>query len=94
MAKQSNGLVAEAVRSDPNAIGFVSLDFVPGTHTIAYQGVPCTLRNAKSGEYQGVRNFWMVTRGKPKGAAKPFLHWVTTSRSARTIVNKNWIPLH
>lgn len=94
VAKQSNGLVAESVRSDPNAIGFVSLDFVPGTHTVPYQGVPCNLRNAKSGQYQGVRNFWMITRGKPKGKAKTFLNWVTHSQTARAIINKNWIPLH
>jgi phosphate transport system substrate-binding protein len=94
VAKQSNGLVGQAVRSDPNAIGFVSLDFIGGSHTVPYQGVPCNLRNAKSGQYQGVRNFWMVTRGRPRGKTKDFLHWVTHSRSARGIINQNWIPLH
>ena len=94
VAKQSNGLVAASVRSDPNAIGFVSLDFVNGSHPVPYNGVPCTLRNAKSGQYKGVRNFWMITRGKPKGAAKAFLKWVTHSGTARGIINQNWIPLH
>ena len=70
VAKQSNGLVAQAVRSDPHAIGFVSFDFIRGTHAVSYQGVPCTLRNAKSGQYQGVRNFWMITRGAATGVAK------------------------
>ena len=27
----------------------------------------CNLRNAKSGQYGGVRNFWMVTRGRARG---------------------------
>ncbi len=52
---------------DKNAIGYVSLDFVAGTNAAAYNGVACNLRNAKSGEYGGVRNFWMVTRGAPTG---------------------------
>jgi len=92
--KTSEGLVQEAVRSDPNAIGFVSMYFTGGTHAIPFAGVPCTLRNAKSGQYHGVRNFWMITRGAPKGAAKKFLNWVTASSTARGIINKNWIPLH
>ena len=32
----------------------------------AYKGVPCTLRNAKSGQYGGLRNFYMVTRGRAR----------------------------
>ena len=64
-AKASNGLVQQTVQSDKNAIGYVSQDFVKGTNAVAYQGVGCTCRNAKSGEYGGVRNFWMVTRGAP-----------------------------
>lgn len=92
--KASNGLVQLTVSKDRQAIGFVSLDFLAGTHAVPYQGVACTLRNAKSGQYLGVRNFWMITRGAPSGAAKSFLHWVTTSRTARGLINKNWIPLH
>ncbi len=94
VAKQSNGLVAQQVRADPNAIGFVSFDFVSGSWAVPYQGVPCTLRNAKSGQYGGVRNFWMVTRGKPTGGAKSFLKWVTRSSTAKGIISKHWIPLH
>ena len=93
VAKQSNGLVAQAVRSDQHAIGFVSFDFMKGTHTVSYQGVPCTLRNAKSGQYQGVRNFWMITRGAATGVAKGFLNWVQHSSAARGIISRGWIPL-
>jgi phosphate transport system substrate-binding protein len=92
--KSSNGLVEETVHANPQAIGFVSLYFTNGVHPVPYQGVPCTLRNAKSGQYGGVRNFWMVTRGRPTGAAKSFLHWVTTSNKARSIINTNWIAIH
>lgn len=91
--KASNGLLAQAVRTDPNAIGFVSLDFVAGLHTVPYKGVACTLRNAKSGQYQGVRPFSFVTRGAATGAAKAFIKWVQTSSAARSIINTHWIPL-
>lgn len=61
-AKSSNGLVNQCGRSDRDAIGFVSLDFLAGVSAVGYKGVPCTLRNAKPGQYGGTRNFWMVTR--------------------------------
>ena len=92
-AKASNGLVQQAVKSDRNAVGYVSLDFVGGVHPIAYQGVACNLRNAKSGAYGGVRNFWMVTRGAPTGAAKQFISWIQKSKKAQKLAGKHWVPL-
>ena len=52
-------------RSDQNAIGYVDFKFTEGTHAVPYKGVACNLRNAKSGQYPGVRNFWFVTLGAP-----------------------------
>ncbi len=92
-AKASNGLVRQTVASNPNAIGFVSLDFLAGVSVVGYRGVACNLRNAKSGQYAGVRNFWMVTRGKAKGPAAVFLRWVKSSPAAKKQVASNWIPL-
>lgn len=92
-AKSSNGLVQQAVQTDKNAIGYVSLDFVGGTNVSGYNGVACNLRNAKSGEYGGTRNFWMVTRGKPAGATKAFISWVQNNAKAQKIVATHWVPL-
>ncbi|HEY6758689.1 MAG TPA: phosphate ABC transporter substrate-binding protein [Baekduia sp.] len=92
-AKASNGLVQQAVQTDPNAVGYVSLDFINGTNVAGYNGVACNLRNAKSGEYGGVRNFWMVTRGRATGAAKTFISWIQNNPKAQAIVAKDWVPL-
>lgn len=91
--KASNGLVQQSVKSDPNGIGYVSLAFTTGVHTVSYNGVPCTLRNAKSGQYGGVRNFFMVTRGAPTGATKKWIKWVQRSPDAQAIVATDWVPL-
>ena len=95
-AETSNGLEQQAVTGDAHAIGFVSFAYTPGVNAVGYQGVPCTLRNAKAGQYGGVRNFWMVTKGAPKGEAKKFLAWVTKSgnTTVRSIVNSSWIAIH
>ncbi len=94
-AKASNGLVQQTVQSDKNAIGYASLDFVKGTNVAQYQGVACNLRNAKSGEYGGVRNFWMVTRGRARTGSplQKFLFWVQNSSRAQRIVGTHWVPL-
>ena len=91
--KASNGLIQQTVGSDKNAIGYVSLDFVKGTNPASYQGVACNLRNAKSGEYGGVRNFWMVTRGRAKGLVQKFIFWAQNSARAQKIVGTHWVPL-
>jgi phosphate transport system substrate-binding protein len=92
-AKASNGLVQQAVKDDRNAVGYVSLDFVSGTHTAAYNGVACDLRNAKSGAYGGVRNFWMVTRGPATGVVRSFINWTQNSSRAAAITGRHWVPL-
>lgn len=91
--KNSNGLVQQAVKSNKGAIGYVSLDFVKGTNVVGYNGVTCNLRNAKSGKYGGVRNFWMVTKGAPKGDTKAFINWSKKSAAARRIIDTDWVPL-
>lgn len=94
-AEESNGLVQSKVKNDPSAIGFVSFAFTGGVNTVGYQGIPCTLRNAKSGQYQGVRNFWMVTKGVPKGAASKFIAWITSgNRTTKKIIGSQWITVH
>ena len=90
--RPSNGRVQQAISSNPNAIGYVDFNFTQGLNTVPYRGVACTLRNAKSGQYGGVRNFWLVSRGKASGAAKSWLRYVK-SRKASRIIAKNWVPL-
>jgi phosphate transport system substrate-binding protein len=91
----SNGLVQSSVASsaNPGAIGYVSFDFTRGTNRVAYRGVQCTLRNAKAGTYGGTRNFWMVTRGQPRGAVASFIRWIQSSAAAARITASNWVPL-
>ena len=92
--KASNGLVAQSIKSDPNAVGYVSLAFTKGLNDARYKGVACNLRNAKSGQYEGVRNFWMVTRGRPTGVALKFIRWIQRSKAAHRITATGWVPLH
>ena len=94
-AETSNGLEQIAVSSDKQAIGFVSFAYTGGVHPVDYNGVACNLRNARSGQYLGVRNFWMVTHHAPKGAAARFINWVTSGNATtKRIINSSWIAIH
>lgn len=90
----SNGLVEQAVGRDPHGVGYVSLHFGSGVHPVAFEGVACTLRNAKSGQYPAVRNLYMVTRGNPTGPVYSFIHWIRTSSAAYAVISTSWVPLY
>lgn len=90
--KSSNGLQAQTIKSDPNAIGYASFHFTAGLFAVPYQGVPCTLRNAKSGQYAGSRNFYFVSRGAATGIAQKFIAF-SRSSTAQALVASNWVPL-
>jgi phosphate transport system substrate-binding protein len=90
--KASNGLVQSAVAGDPNAIGYVDFKFTEGAFAVPYKGVACNLRNAKSGQYPGVRNFWFVTLGQPKGAVKKFIDFARSPAIQSSIVAKDYVP--
>ena len=90
---RSAGAQARAIGRNPNAIGYASYVNTRGMHAVPYRGVRCNLRNAKAGRYFGARNFWFVTRGKPKGAEKAFIRWIRRSRAGKRIVGKGFIPL-
>jgi phosphate transport system substrate-binding protein len=91
-AEGSNGLVQQDVKNTPTGIGYVSLAFTGGVHVVPYNGVACNLRNAKSGQYGGVRNFWMITRGSPTKPVKKFLKFVKSSKG-QAIVATDWVPI-
>lgn len=91
--KASNGLVQQAVKDDKQAIGYVSLDFARGLHAATFKGTACTLRDAKSGAYEGTRNFWMVTRGPATGPVKTFIQWIQSSKNAAKVISTEWVPI-
>ncbi len=94
-ALSSNGLEQNAISADKNAIGFVSFAYTGDVHAVDYEGVACNLHNARSDQYAGVRNFWMITKGPPKGEAAKYIAWVTSGRkNVDAIINSSWIAIH
>jgi phosphate transport system substrate-binding protein len=91
----SEGLLKQAVESDPHAIGFLSNYAANsgGLNVSSYNGVGCNLASAASDAYQGVARFYEVTRGRASGAAAAFISWIDHSSAARRIISSEWIPI-
>jgi phosphate transport system substrate-binding protein len=91
----SEGLMRQAVESDPGAIGFISNYQADkgGVHVVSINGVTCTRSTVASGQYQGVARFYEVTKGKATGPAAAFIGWITHSKAARKIISTQWVPV-
>jgi len=94
--QSSEGLLRQAVESDPSGIGFLSnYQAALGTlHSVGYNGVACNKATATSGQYAGIARFYEVTKGKATGAASAFIGWIEASAAARKIIASQWIPIN
>jgi phosphate transport system substrate-binding protein len=92
----TEGLMQNAVKKDPNAIGFLSDYFAlaKGVNAVGYNGVGCTVANVVSNTYPGFSYFYEVTKGKATGAAQVFISWIQHSSTAKKIIETSWIPLN
>jgi phosphate transport system substrate-binding protein len=86
----SDGLVATAVHSDPNAIGYVGLAHSgknSGVKTVSLNGVACNDHNIKNESYPLFRFIWgVVPTNHPSQAVEKFFNWVRTSKKAGQII--------
>ncbi|MCI8539560.1 MAG: phosphate ABC transporter substrate-binding protein [Oscillospiraceae bacterium] len=93
----STGAVLEAVRGNPNAIGYASLASVEGqegVRMLSIDGVVCTEETVRDGSYPIQRPFLLVTRSdEPLGdAARTFFDWATSAGSAGLIRLAGAVP--
>lgn len=89
----SNGLVRQAVASNKNAIGYISMGYIDQTvKAPTLDGVVPNIANAKNGTYKVVRPFVMATKGEATGLTKTFIDYIL-SPAGRNIVAKDYIPV-
>lgn len=92
-AHASNGLVRQAVASNKNAIGYLSLGYVDKTvKAPTLDGIVPSEANAKAGTYKVVRPFIMATKGDATGMSKLFIEWIQ-SPAGQKIVAKEYLPV-
>lgn len=94
----STGAVVEAVRGNPQAIGYASLSSVEGqtgVKAITVEGVPCSEDTVKDGSYPIQRPFVLVTKedGELSSQAQAFFDWATSAAAADLIRAAGAVPV-
>jgi phosphate transport system substrate-binding protein len=93
--QSSEGLLRQAVESDPNSIGFLSNygATLGSVNSVSYNGVACNKSTVAAGTYAGIARFYEVTRGPATSFVSSFINWITKSAAARKIIESQWVPL-
>ncbi|HSZ05782.1 MAG TPA: substrate-binding domain-containing protein [Solirubrobacteraceae bacterium] len=91
--ESTEGQLRQAVESAPDGIGFLSNYQANkgGLNAVEFNGVACDQATAASGQYQGVADFYEVTKGDATGAAASFINWIDKSPAAKKIIASQWI---
>jgi len=90
-ALTADGLVANAVKQDPNAIGYVGQAWQgsPKMHSVKVNGVPCSAQQVKNLKYPLSRYiFLVVPTANPNKDVLKFFNWVRLSHAAGVIIKK------
>jgi phosphate transport system substrate-binding protein len=89
-ALTSDGLVINAVKRDPNAIGYAGLAWQgKGVRPIAVDGVKCKASKVKSLKYPLSRYIFLVLpTDNPNPDVQKFVDWARTSKQAGKVINK------
>lgn len=91
----ATGAVLEAVRNNPQAVGYASLASVEGRSGIrilTIDGVACTEKTILNGSYALQRPFVFVTQGELNSVAKAFFDWAASPQAASYIRQAGAIP--
>jgi phosphate transport system substrate-binding protein len=92
--QNSNGTIREAVASDPNAIGYLSIGLVDArVKAISYNGIAPSNDNVKKGQYPLARPVYFLTKGEPSPQAKAFIDYVLSSEAQKTLEKEGLISV-
>ena len=89
MYQDSNGTIREAVKSDENAIGYISIGFINSSvKTVDIDGINATNENVKNGKYTLARPIYLILKKDIGQDARQFIDFLL-SNEAQTIISKN-----
>ena len=90
-ALTADGLVANAVKQDPNSIGYVGQAWQgsPKMHSVKIGGQPCTYKAVKKLKYPLSRYIWFVVpTANPNSEVLKFANWVRLNHAAGVTIKK------
>ena len=92
MVQASNGAIAAMVRSDPSAIGYMSLGQIGNDlKTVRVNHEAPTAESVLAGRYKLARPFLFVTSGKPGPDAQAFIDFVLSAEGQEILESEGLI---
>jgi phosphate transport system substrate-binding protein len=92
--QNSNGTCREAVTSDPNSIGYVSIGLVnQKVKALLWNGIAATNANVGNGSYPLARPIYFLTRGEPAPHVRQFIDYVLSAEGQGILETEGLIPV-
>lgn len=93
--QNSNGTIREAVASDPDAIGYLSIGLLdPRVKGLSYNGIAPTNAAVIQGTYPLARPIFFLTQGPLQGDGKLFQDYVLSSEAQKILQEEGLIPVN
>ena len=85
--------IVDAVRADPNAVGYGGLGYGADVVHCAVDGVAPSAATVRDGSYPLARYLYLYSARPPEGAVKRFIDWVLSPAGQRIVADAGYVPL-
>lgn len=90
----SNGLQRNAVSTDPNAIGFLSVGYLDGTVSgVSLNGIVPNFETVSSGAYPLSRNLNLLSLRRPTGNSARFIDFIRSAHGQSIVAEAEFLPI-
>jgi phosphate transport system substrate-binding protein len=94
MFQDSNGTIREAVRRDPQAIGYISIGFLSAdVKPLPIDGIPADNENVKAEKYKIARPIYFLLKSNPSADARDFVNFILSNDAQQILANDGLIPV-
>ncbi len=96
IVQTSTDAIKQAVKGNPNAIGFASLADVTNDTSVKVlkiDGVTPSQATVKDGTYATQRPFLFLTKGNATGETLDFINWVLSPEGQKIVQNQGAVPV-
>ncbi|WP_414470525.1 phosphate ABC transporter substrate-binding protein [Methanobacterium sp. ACI-7] len=93
VVQSSTEAVAQSIKGDPNAIGYISLASLSSdVKSLSINGVAPSEQTVSDGTYKIQRPFLFLTKGEPKGAVKDFIDFCLSPEGQAIVKGEKVVP--